>query len=101
MYFRIEQNEDKNYLLKMTNKFYELCQPYFNNSYYNILFRLFNLLPQDFYHYVGAYYHAQFQKHKYLSSFVQMSFTKEQDAKNFCKECNSRLHYCVQRGDFK
>jgi hypothetical protein len=64
------------------------------------MYRLFNLLPKDFYHYVGFKYKAQFQKSKYLSNFVRMSFKKEPDAKEFCKELNRRFHYCVERGDF-
>jgi hypothetical protein len=99
MYFKVEQDSD-NYIIMMTEKFYKYTTPYFNNSYFNIMYRLFNLLPKDFYHYVGFKYKAQFQKSKYLSNFVKMSFKKESDAKEFCKELNRRFHYCVERGDF-
>ena len=99
MYFKVEQDSD-NYIIMMTEKFYKYTTPYFNNSYFNIMYRLFNLLPKDFYHYVGFKYKAQFQKSKYLSNFVKMSFKKELDAKEFCKELNRRFHYCVERGDF-
>jgi hypothetical protein len=99
MYFKVEQDND-NYTIMMTENFYKYTLPYYNDSYFNIMYRLFNLLPKDFYHYVGFKYKAQFQKSKYLSNFVKMSFKKESDAKEFCKECNRRFHYCVERGDF-
>ena len=57
------------------------------------------ILPKDFYHYVSYTYHAQFQKSKYIRH-VKMSFKKEEDAKNFCKELERRFLYCVERGDF-
>ena len=99
MYFKVEQDND-NYIIMMIEKFYKYTLPYYNDSYFNIMYRLFNLLPKDFYHYVGFKYKAQFQKSKYLSNFVKMSFKKESDAKEFCKELNRRFHYCVERGDF-
>ena len=99
MYFKVEQDND-NYIIMMTEKFYKYTLPYYNDSYFNIMYRLFNLLPKDFYHYVGFKYKAQFQKSKCLSNFVKMSFKKESDAKEFCKECDRRFHYCVERGDF-
>ena len=100
MYFKIEQDENKNYKIRMTEKFYEYTYPFYKkDSYFNIFYRLFNLLPKDFYHYIGAQYHAQFQKSKYIR-YVKMSFKVEKDAKDFCKELNRRFHYCVMRGDF-
>ena len=100
MYFKIEQDENKNYEVKMTGKFYEHAYPFYKkDSYFNIFYRLFNLLPKDFYHYIGVQYHAQFQKSKYIR-YVKMSFKKEEDAKDFCKELNRRFHYCIIRGDF-
>ena len=100
MYFKIEQDENKNYEVKMTEKCYEYAYPFYKkDSYFNIFYRLFNLLPNDFYHYIGVQYHAQFQKSKYIR-YVKMSFKKEEDAKDFCKELNRRFHYCIIRGDF-
>jgi hypothetical protein len=100
MYFKIEQDENKNYEIKMTDKFYSFTYPFYKkDSYFNIFYRLFNLLPKDFYHYIGTTYHAQFQKSKYIRH-IHMTFKNEKDAKNFCKELNHRFHYCVERGDF-
>lgn len=98
MYFRIEENENK-YTIKMTDKFYEYTTPYFHQSYLNIMYRLFNLLPRDFYHYVGYTYHASFQKSKYIN-FIHTYFENIKDAKEFCKELNKRFQYCVDRKDF-
>ena len=100
MYFKIEQDENKNYEIRMTDKFYSFTHPFYKkDSYFNIFYRLFNLLPKDFYHYIGTTYHAQFQKSKYIRH-VHMTFKNEKDAKNFCNELNRRFHYCVERGDF-
>ena len=98
MYFRIEENENK-YTIKMTDKFYEYMALYFHQSYFNIMYRLFNLLPRDFYHYLGYTYHASFQKSKYIN-FIHMYFENIKDAKEFCKELNKRFQYCVDRKDF-
>ena len=100
MYFKIAQDENKTYEVRMTEKFYKYACPFYKkDSYYNIIYRLFNLLPKDFYHYIGTTYHAQFQKSKYIRH-VHMTFKNEKDAKNFCNELNRRFHYCVERGDF-
>lgn len=99
MYFRVEQDGEA-FTFVMTKKFYDYAYPYFNQSYLNILYRLFNLLPKDFYHYIGYKYHAQYQKSKNIPDFIRMSFKTEADAKAFCKEANRRFKYCVDRGDF-
>ena len=100
MYFMIEQNEDKLFEIRMTEKFYKIVSPFYKkDSYFNIFYRLFNLLPKDFYHYVGYKYHAVFQKSKYIK-FVKMMFKTKEEANVFCKEINRRLQYCVDREDF-
>ena len=98
MYFRIEEDENK-YSIKMTENFYKYTTPYFHQSYFNIMYRLFDLMPRDFYHYVGDTYHAVFQKSKYIN-FIHMYFENIKDAKEFCKELNKRFQYCVDRKDF-
>ena len=99
-YFKVERNEHEHFEVKLAEHFYELVYPFYKkDSYFNIFYRLFNLLPKDFYHYVSYTYHAQFQKSKYIRH-VKMSFKKEEDAKNFCKELERRFLYCVERGDF-
>ena len=98
MYFRIEEDENK-YSIKMTENFYKYTTPYFHQSYFNIMYRLFDLMPRDFYHYVAYTYHAVFQKSKYIK-FIHMYFENINDAKQFCKELNSRFQYCVDREYF-
>ena len=72
MYYRIEEYEGK-YYIKMTDKFYNLTIKYFAHSYLNLMYRLFDMLPRDFYHYVGFVYNASFQKNKYIN-FINMFF---------------------------
>lgn len=98
MYFYIEEDENK-YSIKMTENFYKYTTPYFHQSYFNIMYRLFDLMPRDFYHYVGYTYHAVFQKSKYIN-FIHMYFENINDAKQFCKELNLRFQYCVDREYF-
>ena len=98
MYFRIEEDENK-YSIKMTENFYKYATPYFHQSYFNIMYRLFDLMPRDFYHYVGYTYHAVFQKSKYIN-FIHMYFENINDAKQFCEELNSRFQYCVDKKYF-
>lgn len=90
MYFYVEEN-DKIYSIRMTEEFYNLTYTYFHDSYFNIFYRLFDLLPQDFYHYVGAKYHAYFKKSDCLANFVKMYFKNKVDAQNFCAEVNRRF----------
>ena len=72
MYFRIEEDENK-YSIKMTENFYKYAIPYFHQSYFNIMYRLFDLMPRDFYHYIVYTYHAIFQKIKYIN-FIHIYF---------------------------
>ena len=78
MYFRIEEDENK-YSIKMTENFYKYTT--------------------DLYHYIGYTYHATFQKSKYIN-FIHMYFENINDAKQFCKELNSRFQYCVDKKYF-
>lgn len=99
-YFSVEKNEEGNFSIEMTSDFYKFTSPHYKKgSYFNVLYRLFGLLPQDFYHYVGSQYGAQFKKNKYIRH-VNMTFREKEKATEFCKELNRRFHYCVQRGDF-
>ena len=63
-YIQIVEAEDKLYLIYFSPKFYDLFDLFYKpeGSYYNILYRLFGLLPQDFYHMLAKEYHAIFQK---------------------------------------
>ena len=53
MYYFCEENENKTYSIRMTNKFYSYTEKFYcGDSYYNMMFRLFGLLPKDFFHYI-------------------------------------------------
>ena len=101
-YTRIEQNPDKTYSLYFNDNFYTIFTPYYRSgSYYTILYRLFGLLPQDFYHYAGATYHATFKPSPHLKSNIYMLFSNKNDIMAFANEIDKRISYCVKRGDFK
>ena len=100
-YVKIEQNEDFTFSIAFTEKFYEVFEKYYKGgSYFNILFRLFGMLPQDFYHYVDAVYGASFKPSKFLMNFIHMSFKVKDNAIRFADEIDRRIKYCVDRGDF-
>ena len=101
MYTRIDQNEDFTYSIYFTDKFYEIFNKYYQkDSFFNILYQLFGMLPQDFYHYVGATYGASFKPSKILPNFIHMNFKIKNNAINFANEIDKRIKYCVDRGDF-
>lgn len=98
MYTRIEQMDNKNYEIYFTDKFYENFYPYYNgSSYFNILYRLFGLLPRDFYHMVGASYHAIYVPSRFIKNFIHMQFQNKTDAANFCREVDHRIQYILTK----
>ena len=100
IYTRIEQMDDNLYSIYFTDKFYEIFRPYYTGgSYFNILYRIFGLLPQDFYHMIGKQYNAIFKPSTVLKNHIHTRFKKE-DALNLCKEIDARLQYCISREDF-
>ena len=98
---RIEQEDDGLYSVYFSDLFYDYFSPYYNHlgSYFNIFYRLFDLLPQDFYHMVGSNYNAIFKPNPALQQQIYMRF-KKTDAEKFCNEINSRIQYCINLGDF-
>lgn len=100
MWFTVEKNTDKTYSLTLTDAFYEKMYPYYcGGSYWNIMYRLFNMLPQVFYHYVGFVYNASFKKSDSIRH-IYMFWVNKDDAKKFCEDLNARFDTCVKRGDF-
>lgn len=101
MYFKSFLYEKDKYTIVMTDDFYKYCQPlYEKGSYFNIVYRLFGLLPQDFYHYVGYKYNAFFMKSDSLKNYVKMFFKTKKDVDELVKELNRRFDYCVKNGYF-
>lgn len=98
---RIEQNEDKSYSLYFDEDFYKYFYKYYTkSSYYNILYRIFGLLPQDFYHYIGTAYNAHFKPSPLLHDFIYTFFTDKESAITFANEVDRRLAYIISREDF-
>lgn len=101
-YFNIEQDGSFNYSLRFNDNFYKVFEPYYKgDSYWNLLYRLFGMLPQDFYHYVGATYHALFKPSPYVKTVIYMYFKKKEHAIQLANEIDKRINYCVERGDFE
>ena len=100
-YTRIEQNDDKTYSIFFDDSFYKIFYQFYNgNSYFNVLYRLFGLLPQDFYHMVGARYNAIYKPSPYLKTLIYMQFKNKSDAIKFANEIDKRIDFYNNRGDF-
>ena len=101
MYYFCEVHENKTYGIRMTNKFYSYTEKFYcGDSYYNMMFRLFGLLPKDFFHYISSKYNAKFEEHPSLKNYIRTVFTNKEDAEKLCRELNRRFQICVKRGDF-
>lgn len=100
VYTKLEQMDDNLYSIYFTDKFYTIFRPYYKDgSYFNILYRLFNLLPQDYYHMIGKEYNAIFKPSSVLKNHIYIRFKKE-DGIKLCAEIDRRLQYCIDREDF-
>lgn len=82
-----------------TAEFYEKFRQYYNHngSYFNIFYRIFGLLPQDFYHMAAIKYGASFTPNPYYKNHILMFFKNKKDCEALCKEINIRLSYCAGR----
>lgn len=100
-YTWIKQNDNKTYSVFFDDEFYKLFHQYYiKGSYENVLYRLFGLLPQDFYHYVGATFHASYRPSQSLHSLIYMEFINRKDAIMFANEIDRRITYCKAHGVF-
>ena len=99
-YIKIEQIN--NYFnVYFTDDFYTYTTPFYHNeSYFNIMYRIFGLLPQDFYHFIGTTYHATFEPCFFMKNVILMHFPTKKDAELFASEADKRLTYFINRGDF-
>lgn len=103
MYFYPEEDgEIKNaYTVRLSNEFYKYVTPYYKgDSYWNIVYRLYNLLPYDFYHYISSVYHAHYRKMDKIRWFKILFYDKK-DCEAFCRDLNTRMEYCVKSKYFK
>lgn len=102
IYTMIDTYDNNTYHVRFTSEFINLFKPYCTRgSYINILYRLFGLLPQDFYHYLHNQYNASFQPNPYIKRHIRVQFKNKQDAIQFANEIDNRIKYFVNRGDFK
>lgn len=91
-YFRIDKEEDNTYTIWFSEAFYKIFSPcYKGNSYWNVMYRLWDLTPQDFYHYCGATYNA-FYKPSDCIRHIKMFFISKNDAEAFCREAEKRIN---------
>lgn len=101
-YTELSSYDNGTYRVAFTNAFIDLFKKYCTGgSYYNILYRLFGLLPQDFYHYINKKYNASFQPNPYVKRHIRVQFKNKDDAINFATEIDNRIKYFIKKGDFK
>lgn len=94
-FFKVEQNEQKEWELAFTPTFYDTMLPYYRgDSYWNVVYRLFGLLPQDFYHYCGYTYKALFRPSTNIR-YVYMYWTDKEGAGTLCRELNRRMEVAL------
>lgn len=94
--------DNKTYEVRFSQAYIDLFKKYCTGgSYHTILYRLFGLLPQDFYHYIQQTYNASFAPSPYLKIYIKTQFVHKQDAINFAAEIERRIKYFIERGDLK
>lgn len=102
IYTELDTYDNNTYYVRFSWAYIDLFKKYnTGGSYYNILYRLFGLLPQDFYHYLNKQYNASFQPNPYVKCHIRVQFKNKQDAINLANEIDRRIKYFVNRGDFK
>lgn len=90
-FFEVKQNEKKEWELAFTSTFYDTMLPYYRgDSYWNVVYRLFGLLPQDCYHYCGFTYNALFRPSDSIRH-VYMYWTDKESAEALCRDLNKRM----------
>ena len=101
-YLEARENTNKTYSIQFTNHFYDIFRPYIQKggSYFNVLYRLFGMLPQDFYHYIGSTYHATFKRSNLIKDIIYVEFSDKTDVQSFIKEIEGRLNFCEKAGFF-
>ena len=101
-YTMLDTYDNNTYYVRFTHDLTALFKQYnTGGSYINILYRLFGLLPQDFYHYLHNQYNATFQPNPYVKRHIRVQFQNKQDAIKLTTEIDNRIKYFVDRGDFK
>ena len=93
-YTKIETNDNNTYSIYFNDNFYKFFTPYYRgDSYFNIFYRLFGLLPQQFYHMAEQKYNASFQPNPYVKRHIRLQFKDKKDAIKLCNEIDKRINY--------
>lgn len=101
-YTEIDTYDNGTFYVRFTHAYVDLFKEYCTGgTYTNILYRLFGLLPQDFYHYLNKQYNASFQPNPYVKRHIRIQFKNKNDAIQFANEIDKRIKYFVDKGDFK
>lgn len=93
--FYIEKwEEDNNFHIHFTDELYAKLRPFYDNSgrnsYFSLYFRMFGLLPYNFFQYVQVTFHARIKLDKVLH-FSAFSFPAKNDAEAFVTELEKRI----------
>lgn len=94
-YFYSEKWEEDNYYhICFTDDLYDKLRPFYNpagmNSYFNLFYRLFGLLPNNFFQYIQVTFNAKIKIDKPLQ-FVTFYFQTKSEAEKFITELNRRM----------
>lgn len=104
MYYIIENWKDSTgdyFVVGMTNNFYRIMNKYYDGgSYHDVCFRLFGLLPGEYYKYISATYGAKLRRYDNSQRYVRVLFSNRNEAQALIKELNERMSYCVKMGFF-
>lgn len=101
IYTELDQYDNGTYYIRFTHAFINLFKEYCTGgTYHTILYRLFGLLPQDFYHYLNTQYNASFQPNPYIKRHIRTQFKNKNDAIKFANEIDRRIKYFIDKGDF-
>lgn len=100
-YFEVQCENKQVYTVEFTAPLYEFFKGSYVNgagsSYKNIYYRLFGLLPYDYFHYIAFTYKAKFKKMSIR--WMKTYFENKTDAERFANECNKRMNNALRRKD--
>lgn len=101
-YTKLEQWDNGPYQIYFSDNFYDLFTPYYKpcGSYFNVMYRLFGLLPHEFFQWCAREFNAIVEPNPYIKSHIRMCFKNKNDANRLCKEINTRINYYVEQGRF-
>ena len=100
-YTKLEQYDNGTYGIFFNDAFSDLFAKYCTSgSYFTIVFRLFGLLPYDFFQWCAREFNATFEPNPYIKTHIRMQFKNKSDALKLCAKINARINYYVEQGRF-